>query len=452
MARLADLCLPTQHSPKIEYELSSMSVIAAEKPLGKKPLNVTPFTTGILDDAMPGKSDSAEAIQAEAAPLELTFITTREAFNALEADWNELYSLAGKPGNPFQSFGWCWHWANNFMTGGDRNSFAIVTGRRNGKLTTIWPLVCQKSSGLTHLNWIGRPVTQYGDVLVDSTNPLQDLRAGWNFLKAQAKADTVELYKVRADAAIAPLLPEIGAIATHHDVARYADLTKHPTFTEYAQQRYSKKRRNVLRRYRRRFEEMGDVKLQILNEGAETTERVRELLAMKMQWLKAKSLVSTALQDPRTHTFFIDAVSDTSHPTGCRVTLLTCDDKLIAGDINFAVKNRSAAHVITYDLAYEKWSPGHLMTMSNLECSMQDGNEIFDFMGPDATFKQEWSDDAIEVDDWAVPLTLKGSLWCKVYLGFARDRLKQGYQHLPTSVKKAIAGTFATLLLVVDKV
>ncbi len=423
-----------------------MSVIAAEKPL-----NAMPFTTGVLIDRKTRNDDSAAAIQSIKAPLELAFVTTREAFDALEADWNALYDSAGKPGNPFQSFNWCWHWANNFLGTQTRDTFAIVTGRRNGKLTMIWPLVAQKSSGLTHLNWIGRPVSQYGDVLVDSAKPLEDLRAGWKFLKAHTKADTVELYKVRADAAIAPLLPEIGAIATHRDWAPYADMSTSATFSDYAQNRYSKKRRSVLRRHRRRFEDMGQVETTVLHEGDEACAMTRKILTMKMRWLAEKSLVSQALQDPRTHSFFIDISNDASRPTGCRLTLMTCDDQLIAGDINFVSKHRAAAHIISYELDYEKWGPGHLMTLSNLEHCKQDAIEIFDFMGPDAQFKRDWADDAIEVNDWAVPLSIKGTLWCKVYLGFARDRLKQSYQHLPTPVKKAIAGTFATLLLVFDR-
>lgn len=424
-----------------------MSAIAAPNPA-----NEMYFTSGVLPQLGIDSPDKSAIAQAEGSPLDLTLVTTRQQFDALEAEWNALFQAVGKPGNPFQSFNWCWHWANNFLEPDMHASFMIVTGRRNGRLMMIWPLVCHKSAGLTHLTWIGRPVTQYGDVLLDSPEPLEDLRAGWKFLKENAKADTVELFKVRADAAVAPLLSEIGAIATHRDAAPYADMSQHATFQDYAQQKYSKKRRSVLRRYHRRFEEMGQVETKVLHEGAEAAAATEKILAMKMKWLEAKSLVSKGLQDPRSHKFFVDAAGDSKRPTGCRLTLLTCDDNLIAADINFAVKNQSAAHIITYDLDYDKLRPGHLMTFSNLEECKKDGIEVFDFMGPDAQFKRDWSDKAIEVNDWAVPLSWKGKLWCKVYLGFARDQLKQGFQRLPTAVKKAIAGTFTTLLIIADKI
>ncbi|MEQ8825768.1 MAG: GNAT family N-acetyltransferase [Filomicrobium sp.] len=374
--------------------------------------------------------------------LRLSLITTRSAFNELEAEWNALFQKAGKPGNPFQSFNWCWHWANSFLKNEPNDTFFIISGRRNGRLIMIWPLVRQRTAGLTQLTWIGRPVTQYGDVLIDSCNPINDLRAGWRFLKAHAKADVIELCKVRGDASITPLLSEIGAITTHRDAAPYADMSQHETFSDYAKARYSAKRRTSLRRNLRRCQVDGELETDFIKEGADARHATKQLLAMKMAWLKEKSLISQALQDQRTHQFFLDAVSDPTRPTGCELTLLRSGNELLAADLKFTAKNQSVAHVITYNLKFEKLSPGNLMTMLNLEHFKQHGTQVFDFMGPDSSFKREWSDGVIGVNDWAVPLSLKGRLWSQVYLAFARDHLKKLFSHLPKSLKKTLSGSY----------
>ena len=77
-----------------------------------------------------------------------------------------------------------------------------------------------------------------------------------------------------------------------------------------------------------------------------------------------------------------------------------------------------------------------------------DGIDIFDFMGPCAPFKLDWADSTVEVNDWAVPLTIKGSLWTHVYLGFARDRLKAIHMALPESLKRITTPMLSTLLMV----
>jgi len=134
------------------------------------------------------------------------------------------------------------------------------------------------------------------------------------------------------------------------------------------------------------------------------------LLELKTEWLDAKSLVSRALSDPRTRDFFLDAASDTGKRTGCRLTVLYCSDDLVAANLNFTAKGRSAVHVTTYKLCHEKLRPGHLLTYADLERCKEDGIDIYDFMGLLARFKLDWPNNTVEVNDWAVPLTRKGWL------------------------------------------
>ncbi len=379
--------------------------------------------------------------------LELEIVTDRDQFDALEADWTALYDRAGRPGNPFQSFNWCWHWANHFLCGRSRTSLFIVTGRIDGRLTMLWPMVKEHSSKLTKLSWLGTPVTQYGDVLVEDADSPASLKAAWDFICKNAQVDFIELYKVREDASIMPLFSQIRPVLTHKDTAPYADLSQDEPFADYAEKRFSKKRRKDMARYRRRFEEIGPLRLEVLTEGPEANALTKQLLDMKDEWLTAKSMVSRALDDPRTRRFFEDVAKDPEKAAGTRVTALFCGDELIAADLNFCAKKRCVAHVITYNLAHEKWSPGQLMSYMQLEYAKQHGLKSYDFMGPWAKFKMDWSDNTVELNDWAVPMTAKGTLWTKIYLGFARDHLKKLYLKLPSSMKKLSARTIASMIV-----
>lgn len=387
-----------------------------------------------------------------ALPVEINVVTSRLDFDALEADWTALYERAGKPGNPFQSFAWSWHWANNFLECPKQvcaeSELFILTGRQNGRLTMIWPLVKERTAGLNTLTWLGQPVTQYGDVLVEGHNALDQLRTAWAYLRANAKTDAITLYKVREDAAIAPLMAEICAVVTHKDSAPYADMSQPRTFEDYAERRYSKKRKGQVRRYRRRFEDLAPVRVELLEPGQEARAAAEELLRLKREWMTAKSIVSRALSDMRTYRFFLDTATDTQRPTGCRITTMSCGEELIGAKLNYVAKGRAIAHVITYNLAYEKWNPGHLTTYCGLKALKDDGIEIFDFMGPCAPFKLDWADNTIGVNDWAVPLSVKGTIWARVYLGFARDRLKAAHQALPMSVKKLTAQALSAIMMV----
>jgi CelD/BcsL family acetyltransferase involved in cellulose biosynthesis len=90
-------------------------------------------------------------------------VRTRAGFDALEADWNDLFARTGRGEQMFQGFNWLWHWANHYLRSSDE--LAIVTGRQDGRLMLVLPLTVERVAGLRQLSFMGAPVSQYGDVL-----------------------------------------------------------------------------------------------------------------------------------------------------------------------------------------------------------------------------------------------------------------------------------------------
>lgn len=381
---------------------------------------------------------------AEAAACDLAWVSDRAGFDALEAEWNALFERTGRDTQLFQSFNWLWHWCNHYLpqregdAGGPR--LAIVTGRRDGRLIMVWPLVRTRGGGISRLSWMGEPVSQYGDVLVDDIVDAQAaLQAGWQFILEHSGADVVQLRKVRADSAIAPTLGVIGGIATDKLSAPYLDLASAPSFAEY-EKRYSSGARRNRKRQMRRLEERGAVSVEAHTDGDDAAALARVAIDLKRDWLGNRGLVSPAFSDTRIDAFFADVAAGTVRATGCRVLAMRCGGTPAALEIGLTCKGRAAIHVIVYDQAFEKAAAGALLMEESIRRACDAGVRAFDLLAPGDSYKMDWADAATEVCDWVVPLSLKGQVYGRFYVGFFRNVLKRVLAALPASVRRVVAG------------
>ena len=179
---------------------------------------------GYADVAAPAVPAPIVAADAGAACV-FEIVSSREAFDALAGEWNELFARAGRGAQAFQAFDWNRHWCNHYLRPRkrQRRRLAILTGRREGRLVMVWPLVTSRVAGLLQLSWMGDPVSQYGDILAEeSADALELQHAAWAHLLAAIKPDLVWLPRVREDATIAPLVAELGALVTQRRAAPYA--------------------------------------------------------------------------------------------------------------------------------------------------------------------------------------------------------------------------------------
>jgi CelD/BcsL family acetyltransferase involved in cellulose biosynthesis len=383
------------------------------------------------------------------ASLALELVTEREAFDALEAEWNALFERAGRGTEVFQTFNWNWHWANHYLgssPGGIPGlKLSIIIARRDGRLIMVWPLVAERVRGITQIFWMGEPVSQYGDVLIDSLSDTLDvLRAGWDFLKANAKGDIVRLRRVRADAAVAPLMEEIGARATHTAVAPYMNLSTAPSFAEY-EKRYTSHARRNRRRLARRMEERGGVTFERFHGGKRARELAVTALNLKAEWLKDRGLVSHAISDARMAAFFADAAEGAQRSTNCVVAALSTNNEPAALEVSFTCKDRLVLHVIVFNLKYEKAGAGVLLLEKGLRDGYAENLAIFDMMAPGDAYKFEWADNRIDVHDWAKPLTLAGQTYARFYLGFVRSRVKAAITGMPNGLRRLMTTGYALM-------
>jgi CelD/BcsL family acetyltransferase involved in cellulose biosynthesis len=389
---------------------------------------------------------------AVSSDLAFEVIASRPGFAALEAEWTSLFQRSGRSIQVFQSFNWNWHWVNHLLDDGtQRQSLAILTGRRNGRLVLVMPLVCERLHGLRVLAWMGEPVAQYGDVLMDESVSHDDLRAAWQMVCRTLKPDLARLIKTRADAAIAPLLAEFAGSITQALEAPYLDLASAATFDAY-ETRFNPKARKNRKRQWRRLEDQGTVSVRTFGEGVEARAIMGEALSVKRAWLAHKGLVSPALTQERTRWFFEAVAASTDRPTGCRVSVLSCGGVNAAFEIAFACKGRLAIHVMAYAQDFEKAGAGAVLLESLLRTSKEAGVETYDLLAPGDGYKKEWADGAVAVNDHAIVLTLKGRLYARIYLAVIRPRLKAAITSLPSPWRRAISRRLTAALMVLGGV
>ncbi len=380
------------------------------------------------------------------AKTEFALITKRADFDALEADWNALFERAANGRHVFQSFNFLWHWANHYLEdapGGIAGlTLSIVTARRDGRLILVWPLVSQRVRGIRQVFWMGDPVGQYGDVIVDTIDDKADvLRQSWQHLAHSAACDVVRLRRVRADAVVAPLLVELGARVTDRLVAPYLDLASATSFADY-EKRYSADSRRNRKRYARRLDQAGTMTFERIRGGAEARTYAASALALKAEWLKTRGLVSYAISDSRMARFFADAAEGAVRPTNCVISVLKSAGETAALDVSFVCKGHLAMHVTVYNLRYEKSAAGVLLLEQCVRDSYADNIATFDMLAPGHGYKMAWADGTIDVIDWAQPMTMAGYAYARIYLEMLRTRVKSAIHAMPGILRRAATTSY----------
>ncbi len=397
-----------------------------------------------LDAALgiPEADWSAAERAAEAADITFDIVSDRAGFLALQEDWDALFEQSARSHQLFQSFNWLRHWCRHYVWA-DRVEAAprlcIVVGRTQGRVSMMWPLVRGPMFGMSRITWMGDPVSQYGDVLVeDGPHAPALLEAGWRHVRESLHGDAIVLRKVRDDGALAPLLRRLGVAVTDEERAPFADLTDSRSFQDY-QTRFSKKLRRNRRRQRNRLAEIGEIGFEILEDGEAARQAVGEAMGMKRRWLKDRGLIAPAFKDKRIDAFFADAVTTGAEGCGALVSVLRVADRPVAIEIGLLCKGRYVSHVGAFDLEHAKLSPGTLQMEETLRhCIEERGARCHDLLAPDGDYKASWADGAVGVRDYVATRTPMGRLYASAYLRKIRPGLKDGLARLPSFMTRLV--------------
>ena len=385
------------------------------------------------------------AVSAEVAGLELEVVSDMAGFEALEDDWNDLFERAGASHQLFQSYNWTWHWCRTYVEADAGSSpLRILVGRQDGRTVMIWPLTAKFKYGIWQFCWMGDPVSQYSDVLVEAgPDRMRWLRDGWRFLETETGADLICLPKVRADSALADLLRDQGIKPSAETDAPYADLAAAGDYDTYAQRFSSRDRKNRGRQWRR-LSERGVAEIEVVTEAAEARAIVEQVIELKRRWLRQRGLVSKAFVGDGIQNFFGDALASVKRPVDFRVLVLRVDGEIAAAEIGVVCNGRYASHVSAYsvDPKFAQSGAGALVRDASIRHCLEEGLASYDLMAPNDAYKYEWADAGTKVHDYVVSLSAAGRV-CAELGACAHAAVKSTFQAAPGPMRRMIA-TLAT--------
>ncbi|MEO1695000.1 MAG: GNAT family N-acetyltransferase [Pseudomonadota bacterium] len=370
--------------------------------------------------------------------LQVDLYRGRAAFDALEVEWNALFARAGAGRQVFQQFNWLWHCDQIYGDGPKAPEIIIVTARRAGQLVLVWPLQLTCARGLCQLTWLGHPVGQYGDVLIDDLPDSvaeQALRLTWETLCNAVHPDLVILRRVRDDTPVSAFLDSVGAHVIERNEAPAMSTATAGSFAHFCDTHQTRHMRKERRRLMRRFEESGAVRFERVIEPERKAEVARAAVLLKRDWLRSKHRASKTLADDRVLAFFERVARDDARPVGCEVHAVWCGDDLASAQIAFQCGDRLAVHVIVYNVAYAKAGAGGLQLAHLMQTAFDRDLAHIDLLAPRSDYKMEWANEVVGVADHVYAPTARGRLFMNTYLKRVRPVLKSLAPHLPARVR-----------------
>jgi len=379
------------------------------------------------------------AMTKSAGALDFAVAASRHELAQLEPEWNALHAkMSGAP-SLFLSFNWIWHWSKHYLDQ-DRKRLAVIAGRHRGELVMVLPMVIEHSFGLRTASLAGAPVSQYGDILIDQSDPEHQswLAESWQYLRAELAPDMVHLRKVRSGSAAAKLMQLAGGKETNTQAAPFIALAGELDFETF-DQRFSAKDRKNRRRKRKRLLELGTVGFRRSAGSAAASEAFNTAMCWKRSWLEDGARLSTALADLRFDRFFEEVLTNTDRPVGAEVFELTLDGKPIAVKVAITNDDYRGMHLTAFDKAYEKLSPGALLVEDMVGAGLTDGVATLDFLAPAYAYKLEWAAGSVAVADYSISVTPAGALYDSLYVQRLRPHLQTLAVKAPAPIRRLAA-------------
>lgn len=364
-------------------------------------------------------------------------VQDREAFLALRPEWDALFNRAGEPHQVFQSHVVLRHWMDHYLD--NRSRAFIVTARRQGRLVMVWPLLARRRFGVETVGFMGSPVAQFGDILVEQGPDRGALiAAGWAALRARS-VDLFEARKARADSLLTRSRLFAGARETDRQEAPYAELARRVGPDGGPSEAYSARERSNYRRRLRRLAERGKLTLGMVAPSQDAAEFALTAIAMKQAALRRHSVMAPTVSDPRFAAFFGALAADDTNGSPLRVAIIRCAGEEIGIDLAFDCKGATFGHVIATHPDHERGGIGGLLVHHSFACAAARGSAVFDMLAPADLYKRDHADGVTTVSDYLLPLTVKGRVAALFSPGRWRPFLKSAMRTLPPTVTRRLA-------------
>jgi len=200
------------------------------------------------------------------------------------------------------------------------------------------------------------------------------------------------------------------------------------------------------RQWRRIAANDAQVRSEIVNSKEELRRALDWMLHHKLAWLKASGKSDSTFASPEYADFLHDVVQYAFDSRHLLFSKLCVGEDIVAAGFGYKYGTDFMIHNLTYDAAWQNYSPGRLLLENMIKWCFDNGVALFDFMPGEESYKATWANDEFCVTDYLIPVTLRGSAiiqWHASGLSTLaeRDWLKVVYRCLPRRVQQRLNAT-----------
>ena len=361
-------------------------------------------------------------------------VETRAGLDALADPWNALASRAALPHQGFQSFAWLRSWAEHYAD--DGHKLNLVLGWTGNELALIWPLGARRELGVTSLGFLGEPLCQYHDVLVE-TGAVGDL------LLAEALEfviglphDILRLRRVREDSRLAVALRAANARPVRREQAPFVDFGASKSFDAFERGVASKERANRRRRLRQ-IQQLGEISFETPTALESRETLISIAMGFKREWARRGGHYAPALFDARFERCFRDAARAASPDAALRVFAIRLDGRPIGVEISYGYRDRLFGHVLAPDPSFAKFGVGAALADAAIADAFAQGYRVYDLLAPANAYKFAWTATSVEVTDYSLIATRRGAL-ADAMITRATQLGRQWLHRVPPSLIRAL--------------
>lgn len=391
------------------------------------------------------KSLSRTKAESQSAPTyRAVTVRTRKEVLALAGGWRSLEKRS-EGTTVFQAFDICLPWMMAYIFCDEPCYQArIITIYDNADtLMALVPLTIRKRGSIHMAEWIGEPLIQYGDMLLDPAADTGILRKVITSTIKSWSVDGMYLRNVRADSRIASVLKlDHGRLGGVREAA-IADLSRFDRVEGYFDS-FSKRSRKTRRRKRRDMEQQGSLSLECVKAGAEAVKLCDLALDWKKIWLEERGLSSRAFLNAKALEALRAMVGRESDGNPLQLFVQKLNGTPVAIEVSLVGSEGCASFIGSYDPAFEELSPGKVQMESTIQYGYEQGWPVYDMLAPMSEYKQSWSNCTVEVADYMLPSSLLGIAFRDAYLRGLRPAVKALFMALPAGLRARLIRSTAS--------
>jgi len=303
------------------------------------------------------------------------------AIERIAAEWDDLVDRMGA--SPFLRPGWISAWWRAFGYG----DLTVVTTRRGGQLAGVLPVMWSGGAARSPTNWHSH---RFG-LLAEDDAAAAELIVG---LLARRPRMLSFSFMDESDPGLATFHNRVGRAGYQLLAREQLRSLFVPTDGDWLDHRNSlgSDFRGKLGRSRRRLEELGAVRLDVV-QGAETPGQLDALIdeAFRVEASGWKGRAGTAISSGRaTERFYRDVAHWAASRGALALSMLRLGDRAIATEIALEEGGHHLGLKAGFDEEFARFGPSLLLFQDLIARNFSLGLSTFDFLGADDEWKRRW--------------------------------------------------------------